>query len=128
VKPFEYPLLADENIHPAVVSGLRSKGASIQSASELKLLGANDERVLNVAHLEGRVVLTHDHDFGRLALASGAQVIGIVFLRPGHIQPQFVLEMIDTARAVIGDVEPPFLITIERRADRVRIRVRRTNE
>jgi hypothetical protein len=45
-------------------------------------------------------------------------------VRPGHIRAEFVLETIDAARPAFGDVTPPFLVTIERRVDRVRIRVR----
>jgi hypothetical protein len=59
-----------------------------------------------------------------MAIATGAPYCGIVFVRPGHIRAEFVLETIDAARLAIGDVTPPFLVTIERRVDRVRIRVR----
>lgn len=124
MKPFEFPLLADENVHPAVVAGLRARGAAVHTLAEVGLLGASDEGVLACALSRGQVVLTHDHDFGRLAIASGAQFCGIVFVRPGHIRADFVLETIDAARLAIGDVTPPFLVTVERRVDRVRIRVR----
>jgi hypothetical protein len=34
VKPFEYSLLADENIGPEVVAGLRQRGCDVRTAAE----------------------------------------------------------------------------------------------
>jgi hypothetical protein len=31
VKPFEFTLLADKNVHPAVVAGLRERGVAVQT-------------------------------------------------------------------------------------------------
>jgi predicted nuclease of predicted toxin-antitoxin system len=45
---------------------------------------------------EGRVVVTQDSDFGTLVIGQHEPVIGIVYLRPGHIDSQFTIDSIQT--------------------------------
>ena len=68
MKPFEFPLFADENIHPDVVAALRERGRDVSSVVEAGLGGADDITVLRHAFGEGRVVCTHDSDFGSLLI------------------------------------------------------------
>ncbi|MGE3491257.1 MAG: DUF5615 family PIN-like protein, partial [Vicinamibacterales bacterium] len=68
MKLFAFALLADENINPEVVAGLRALGCRIETVAELGLAGAADSLILERAVAEGRIVLTHDPDFGRLAV------------------------------------------------------------
>jgi hypothetical protein len=49
VKPLEYPLLADENIHPDVISYLRQQEHDIRSVVEDHLFGQSDRAVLRAA-------------------------------------------------------------------------------
>ena len=64
-------MLTDENVHPEVVTFLRGRGMDVATASEATLLGAEDVAVLRRATADNRLVLTHDADFGRLAIAAG---------------------------------------------------------
>ena len=57
--------LADENIPWACVNRLRSDGVDIVSIRDFSA-GAADERVLEVAVIEQRALLTFDRDFGEL--------------------------------------------------------------
>jgi predicted nuclease of predicted toxin-antitoxin system len=75
VKPSALPLLADENVHPEVVTSLRAQGRGVVTVVELGLIGAADIIVLRRAHADGRVVLTHDADFGALAVHAGVGVM-----------------------------------------------------
>lgn len=84
----------------------------------------DDVEVLRHAHRQGRVVLTHDGDFGMLAYQGGEPLVGIIYLKPGHISPIFVLEMITAIEASSTDVDPPFVLVAERKDAMVRIRVR----
>ena len=84
MKALDFPLLADENVHPDVIVFLREAGLDVESVSEQGKFGLPDIQVLVQATQAGRVVLTHDSDFGGLALM-GAKFIGIVYVRPGHI-------------------------------------------
>jgi predicted nuclease of predicted toxin-antitoxin system len=85
LKALDFPVLADENIHPEVISLLREEGIDVESVTEQGRYGISDTQVLQQATETGRVVLTHDSDFGGLALM-GAAFIGIIYIRPGHIR------------------------------------------
>jgi predicted nuclease of predicted toxin-antitoxin system len=125
MNPLDSALLADENISPEVVAALRERGFDVVTAIESGLVGLPDVALLGRAAAEKRVILTHDSDFGLLAIRLGVPFFGVVFLRPGHIVSSIVLEVIDTLRRADIDVEPPFLVVAERRRDRVLVRVRR---
>lgn len=49
---------------------------------------------------------------------------GIVYVRPGHIDPAFVMETLDAVAACEVEPEPPFIVVADRRGAGVRIRVR----
>jgi predicted nuclease of predicted toxin-antitoxin system len=125
MKPLGFPLLADENIHRDVVEALRAQSKDVVSVHDEKLTGQPDVAILRRARELGRVVLTHDSDFGQLAAQMGEPIVGIIYLRPGHISPAFVLQTIAAVESRADDVEPPFILVAERREDIVRIRVRR---
>jgi len=125
VRLLAYPLLTDENIHSEVVSWLRQGGRDVHSVFDHGLNGQPDARILQHAHAGGRVVLTHDSDFGLIAIRSGEPFTGVLYLRPGHFSASFT---IDTLRAVALspiEVTPPFIAVAERRENETRVRVRR---
>jgi predicted nuclease of predicted toxin-antitoxin system len=122
VSCLNHPLLADENVHPGVVAALRSRGRDVTSVVELPLRGAEDLVIVRHAHAEGRVVLTHDADFGTLAVRMGEPILGIVYLRPGHIRAEFTLEALDALETV--HVDPPFVVVAERVGSEIRVRAR----
>jgi predicted nuclease of predicted toxin-antitoxin system len=78
VRPLAYSLLADENIHPRVVSALRGQGKDVVTAIELGLGGNPDTAVLARAVEDDRVIITHDSDFGLLALNAGTAFVGLI--------------------------------------------------
>jgi predicted nuclease of predicted toxin-antitoxin system len=124
VKPFDFPLLTDENIGPEVAAGLRERGCDVRTVAEEALIGSSDTGVLDRAVKSGRVVVTYDLAFGRTAIATGEPFVGIIYLRPGHISAAFVLEVVDTVIRSSIDVVPPFVLVAERRESAVRVRVR----
>ena len=128
VKPLQFPLLTDENIHPGVVAALISAGKDVRTVYEEGLAGSSDIEIMRQAYQSGRVIVTHDSDFGMLAIYANEPYIGIVFMRPGHMAPSFVQRSIDAIESTISDVEPPFLLVTERRNDTIRIRLRNTND
>lgn len=120
----DFSLFNDENIHADVVALLRGEGLDVRDVKESGLIGANDLDLIRLAFADSRVFLTHDSDFGALAVVVGEPVIGLVYLRPGHISPGFT---IDTLRVLLGqtlNLNPPFILVAERTASTVRIRVR----
>jgi predicted nuclease of predicted toxin-antitoxin system len=123
VKALDFPLLADENVNPEVIAFLRKTGLDVESASEQGRFGLPDTEVLQHATEAERVVLTHDSDFGGMAVF-GAKFIGIIYLRPGHIQADFTIKTLEAIRSKAPDVTPPFILVAERIGDTVKIRVR----
>ena len=124
MKPLDFPLLADENISPSIVDGLRVRGCDVRTVSEERLIGRPDGDVLVCAVAQSRIVVTHDLAFGRSAIHADAPFVGIIYIRPGHVSSNFVLDVIDTVRASALELEPPFLIVAERRETVVRVRFR----
>jgi predicted nuclease of predicted toxin-antitoxin system len=124
MKPLDFPLLADENIHPEVIRALVLEGKDVTSVVGEGLGGRSDVDILQHAHAQHRVVLTHDADFGALVIAQERPFTGIIYLRPGHISAHYVLEIIRAIASVATDVEPLFLVVAERKADTVKVRIR----
>jgi hypothetical protein len=72
-----------------------------------------------------RLLVTHDGDFGRLAVAAGEPVVGIVFLRPGHLEVGFSQATLDFLYRNTGEIEPPFLLVGEHSGTQVKMRLRK---
>jgi predicted nuclease of predicted toxin-antitoxin system len=124
VKPLAYPLLTDENIHPDVVTELRRQGKDVVTAIEMGLGGKMDTIVLATAVAHGRAIITHDSDFGLLAVNAGELSVGLIYLRPGHIQAAHTLQSLRAIEATVGEVEPGFVVVAEHRPGQVRVRLR----
>ena len=123
MKALDFPILADENVHPDVIEFLRKARLNVDSVAEQGNFGLSDADVLRHATETGRIVLTHDSDFGRLALM-GAKFVGIIYLRPGHIRSDFTIKTLEAIRDNAPEVTPPFILVAERTGDTVKIRVR----
>ena len=65
---FASKLLADENIHPNVISFFRQQGCDVEDVTTLGFVKEADDVILNEAFKQNRIVITHDRDFGRLAI------------------------------------------------------------
>ena len=120
----DFGLVTDENIHPAVVAELRAMGFDVHDVCENGLFGWDDSALLQLAHSQGRAVITHDRDFGTLTVARLEAFVGIVYLRPGHIDPQFTIESLRLIVAQDLELVPPFIVVAKRTANSVTIRVR----
>jgi predicted nuclease of predicted toxin-antitoxin system len=57
-------ILADENIHIDIVQALKTSGHIVVTVSELSLIGAEDETLLERANRKNMILLTADKDFG----------------------------------------------------------------
>ena len=120
----DFGLLTDENLDPDVVAFLRQAGFDVLDVCEQGLQGSTDVQLLRRAFAENRAIVTHDADFGTLRILGGEPVVGILYLRPGHIDPQFTIETIEAVLKADPDVSPPFLVVAKRTGTNVAIRVR----
>ena len=124
MRPLAYPLLADENIDLEVVIGIAGQGKDVRSVREEGLVGCDDLEIIRHAKRSGRVILTHDSDFGTLAIQTAEPLVGLVFLRPGDIRSAVVLSMLAAIESVAVDVEPPFIVVAACKDEMVRVRFR----
>ena len=118
------PILTDENIHEEVVAFLRGEGHDVLDVKESGLMGTDDLPLIRLSLAEQRIILTHDSDFGRLAVHNHEPLVGIIYLRPGHILPEFTVGTLRAVLAQLLDPQPPFIIVARRTGNSVRIRVR----
>jgi len=82
--------LADMGISPRTVAFLESRGHDATHLYEQGLGRLGDPAILQKARDEGRVLLTHDLDFGELMAASGAELPSVVIFRLRDMRPERV--------------------------------------
>ncbi len=120
----DFGLLTDENIDVDVVAHFRSLGFDVIDVCESGLRGSSDVDLLRLAVTQNRLLVSHDADFGTLAVLAGEPVIGLIYLRPGHIDSQFTIETIQAVINADPDVHVPFVLVAKRRGTQVAIRIR----
>lgn len=118
-------MLADENVHSQAVHFLRLQGCDVVDVVTLGLGGQADHVILQESVRDNRIILTHDRDFGRLAILGRQPLPGIVFLRPGHIDPQFTIATLQAINMQEFDFSPSFVLVVRRRGTHVQMRMRR---
>jgi len=82
--------LADMGISPRTVAFLRSLGHDAVHLYEQGFGRLSDPTILRKACDEGRVLLTHDLDFGELMAAGGAELPSVVIFRLRDMRPERV--------------------------------------
>ena len=120
----EFPLLTDENLDPDVVASSRQSGFDVIDVVESGLQGSTDVDLLRLAASQVRVVVTHDADFGTLAIHQNEPLVGLIYLRPGHINPRFTIETIHSVLSTDPEVLPPFMLIAKRVGNNITIRIR----
>jgi predicted nuclease of predicted toxin-antitoxin system len=121
----ELKFLADENINHIVVAYLREQGLDIEDIKELSLSGIDDFSVLAYAFENERVVITQDSDFGTLSILEQQPFLGIIYLKPGHIAPQFTIDSLNVLFSTFSqNVDFPFILVVKRQDEKVKIRFR----
>ena len=89
----EICILADENISPKLVQFLRSEKLDVFDVKEQNWNGKPDQELLKISYRQKRWRLTHDSDFGTLAIHHGAPFHGIIFLRLKNAKPDNVIRV-----------------------------------
>jgi predicted nuclease of predicted toxin-antitoxin system len=126
MKPFDFPLFADENIDPEVIEALVHQEKNITAAVSVGLGGKADIEIMRHAYQQGRVIVTHDSDFGTLAIRNDEPYVGIIYLRPGHISSKFVLEIIASVQSSAAEPDVPYILVAERKGTNIRLRIRQS--
>jgi predicted nuclease of predicted toxin-antitoxin system len=117
-------ILTDENISPRVVSFLREKGIDVIDVKEKGWQGADDKLLMAVAWEEGRFILTHDSDFGTLAIYEGVPCYGIIYLRLKDLRVEKIKESLGKFIKIEKEISEGTIIVLQDRQLRIRPIVR----
>jgi len=124
MKLHDIKILTDENISPKVVAFLRQYGIDILDTKEQHWYGKNDEDLMSTAYQDKRFVLTHDSDFGTLAINERKPCYGILYLRLSNLNPRNVIRACENVFRKDVDVFPGTILVIEE----TRIRIRHSSK
>lgn len=116
----ELRLLVDENVSPRVTAFLRSCGMDLLDVKENGWFGKEDVELLEKAYEEGRFVLTHDSDFGALAVHAGKRCRGIIYIRSKNLHPDNVIMICGRLTGLGVEIKPGTIII----ADEHKVRMR----
>lgn len=112
-------LLLDENIGFLVAERLRKEKYNTVSVLE-KMPGVEDSIVLAKAREEERVIVTLDHDFGRLVFRDLKKHAGVILLRLEHESAENIARvLLDTLKQYGNQLANKFVVASEHQ---VRIR------
>jgi len=114
-------LLVDENVSPRVVAFLRQNKIDVVDVKEMNWHGRTDDFLLQKAFEDHRFILTHDADFGTLAVKEEKPCFGILFLRLKSPGAMNVIRTLEKLLTLEPDLKPGSLIVI----DETRFRIRR---
>jgi predicted nuclease of predicted toxin-antitoxin system len=117
-------ILTDENISPRVLSFLRGKGLDVIDVKEKGWQGSADKFLMAAAWEEKRFILTHDADFGTLAINEGVPCYGIIYLRLKDLRVEKVKESLDKFLKIEKEISEGTIIVLKDRRLRIRPIVR----
>ena len=112
--------LTDENISPRIVSFLRKKGIDVVDVKEKGWHGNEDKYLMEIANKGKRFILTHDTDFGTLAINEGVPCYGIIYMRLRNLNVSNVINILEKLLMVDKDIPEGSVIVVE--DTRLRIR------
>ena len=114
-------LLLDMGLAQSTVAFLRDQGYDAVHLREEGLQHLPDEEIIEKARREGRVILTHDLDFGRIIALSQRRLPSVVIFRLDDMQPPHVnYYLIETLQRFRAELEAGALVSINEHAIRVR--------
>ncbi|RKU13597.1 hypothetical protein C6502_04330 [Candidatus Poribacteria bacterium] len=117
-------VLTDENVSPKVVAFLRNHGLDVLDTKEQKWHGKSDDELLEIAYHDNRWVLTHDADFGMLAIHEDQPYLGIIFLRIRNLKSYNVIRVCNQLLHHEIDFSQRALVVVEE----ARLRIRQASE
>ena len=112
--------LTDENISPRIVTFLRKKGIDVVDVKEKGWHGNEDKYLMEIANKGKRFILTHDTDFGTLAINEGVPCYGIIYMRLRNLKVSNVINILEKLLMVDKDIPEGSVIVVE--DTRLRIR------
>ena len=100
---------------------LRHQGHNAVHLREQGLQRLDDQEIIEKARTEGRVILTHDLDFGRIIAMSQSHLPSVIIFRLSNMQPQQVNHYLTQVLArFAAQLEAGALVSVNERAIRIR--------
>ena len=114
--------LIDMNLSPEWVQVLQSEGWDSVHWSEIGRPDATDSELMRWAREQGRVVLTHDLDFGAMLAATQATSPSVAQIRTQDVRPESLAPLlILVLRRYENELTEGALLIADRSRSRVRI-------
>lgn len=113
-------VLTDENVSPHIVSYLRQKNIDVADVKEKGWQGTDDKYLMKIACTEERFIVTHDSDFGTLAINEGVPCYGIIYMRLKNLGLSNVINVLEKLFVIDQDITEGVIIVVE--DTRLRIR------
>ena len=113
--------LANMNISPLTVEGLRKIGWNIIRVSEILDKRTKDIEILTYAQDHNKVVITQDLDFSTLLAVRGFRKPSVINLRFGNARPDFVMDRItEIVVEMEKELEEGIVISVDETSARYR--------
>lgn len=114
-------LLADMNLSPITVCGLRAAGWDVVRVSDFLPASTPDPLVLGLARSQGRALLTLDLDFSAILALQRLQTPSLLTLRLTLASPHQVLQtLLRVLPAVQDDLATGSAVTVDETTIRIR--------
>lgn len=84
--------IADVHISPLTVNSLQQQGYDILRSTDLLPATATDREILELARIEGRIVITQDLDFSMLIALGSYNQPSLITLRLSSAKPDVVTQ------------------------------------
>ncbi len=112
--------LTEENVSPRVVAFLRERGHDVLDAKEQGWQGRSDVFLLRKALRAQRVIITHDRDFGTLAIDQHEPCFGVLYLRLRDQRAPNAIVALERFFAAKVSIQSGMMIVIQESQARIR--------
>lgn len=120
MRPRGLKFLTDENVSPRLVSFLRELGHDVLDVKENRWYGKEDADLLRKAARAKRFVISHDRDFGRLAINQRQPCYGVIYLRLKDQRSANAVRVIREFLSRDPNIRPGTLIVLQESRARIR--------
>lgn len=114
-------LIADVNISPLTVLGLKLQGYNVIRTTDFLSATAADADILEFARVEARIVLTQDLDFSMLVALNNYNQPSLITLRLSSAKPHLVTQrLLEVLPALEQELMEGVAVTINDKSVRIR--------
>ena len=114
--------LIDMNLSPRWCGILQAEGWDSVHWSQVGIASAPDHQVMQRAHEEQRIVLTHDLDYGAMLAATKATGPSVVQVRTQDVRPQTLVPLlVPILRQFESELNAGALLIVDEAKSRVRL-------